>query len=83
MIKLLVVKILKNIAAMAITEKFIMWALRVAVTKTSNKWDDSFVDILEAGRDSNAELLQKGIQGVVDKFNLKVKSSTKKSKTSK
>lgn len=63
---------------MAITEKFVMWALRVAVTKTSNEWDDAFVDILEAGRNKDSVLLQKGVQGVVDKFNLRVKAPKNK-----
>lgn len=59
---------------MVLTEKFLVWGLRIVANKTSNKWDDSFVDLIEAGRNNDTKLLQKGVQGIVDRFGVKVKA---------
>lgn len=73
MLKLFFTKLIKSLIGMMITEKFLVWAMRIVADKTKNQWDDAFVDIVEAGRNGDQELLKKGVQGVVDRFGLKIK----------
>lgn len=57
MIRLILTTIIKNIVAMMLTEKMIIWALELATKQTKNSIDDNIVAIVKAGYKNDAESL--------------------------
>ena len=62
MLKLMIVKIIKNLVAMLLTEKMIIWALEIAVKQTKNSVDDDVVAIVVAAYKNDSESLRQAVE---------------------
>lgn len=63
--KLILAKLIKNLVAMLLTEKMIIWGLQFATKQTKNKIDDNVVGIVIAGYKGDEEEMKKAIEALV------------------
>lgn len=58
----------KNLVAMLLTQKMIIWALEVATSKTENEIDDNVVALVKAGYNNDTEGVRKAVQALADEY---------------
>lgn len=68
MMKLFIMRILKNLGGMILTKKVIVWALTLAASKTTNKIDDNIIKLVEAAYDNDPEGVMKSTQIIVEEL---------------
>lgn len=68
MIKLLLLKLVKSLATMLITETMILWLLGIAAKHTDNKIDDNVVLIVKGAYSSDVAMLKLGVEGLLASF---------------
>lgn len=60
--------LIKNLIAMMITEKMVVWCLKLAVKKTENKIDDNCVLLIEACYENDNIKLKEAIKGLSEQI---------------
>lgn len=66
--KIVLARIIQNLIAMALTEKVVLWAVKLAAKKTENKIDDNVVQLLEAAYKNDVVALQEAVENLADLY---------------
>jgi len=65
MIKLMLLKVIKNLAGMILAPKLILWSMKQAVELTTNTVDDNVVNIVKAGYENDEIAMKKAVENLL------------------